>query len=288
MPSASAARLTCISAANSTCGAPKPRNAPFGGVLVRPRATRIRTLATSYGPPAWIVAARQHDRRERRVRAAVHDEVDVLGDDRAVASGCRSGGGSPPGGASSSRTGPRGGRRSSAPACPSAAPGAPHGARSSTGTPPCRRSRRRSPPGPPACARRRASSPRLQRLVHVVRALEAAVDGDPAVLARQRDHRVVLDVQLLLVADAVRRPRRSRGRLGQRGVDVALERARGRRRRRRDAAARTPAPSAPSASVTRRFASRSVSRSARRAGRPARPGGGSRRRAGRGSAGPRR
>ncbi len=27
-------RLTCISAANSVCGAPKPRNAPLGGVLV--------------------------------------------------------------------------------------------------------------------------------------------------------------------------------------------------------------------------------------------------------------
>ncbi len=34
IPSASAARLTCISAANSACGAPKPRNAPLGGVLV--------------------------------------------------------------------------------------------------------------------------------------------------------------------------------------------------------------------------------------------------------------
>ena len=52
---ASAARETCISAANSTCGAPKPRNAPFGGVLVATARDRIRTLATSYGPPAWIV-----------------------------------------------------------------------------------------------------------------------------------------------------------------------------------------------------------------------------------------
>ena len=38
MPSASAMRLTCISAANSVCGAPKPRNAPLGGVFVRHRA----------------------------------------------------------------------------------------------------------------------------------------------------------------------------------------------------------------------------------------------------------
>ena len=56
MPSASAARLTCISAANSDCGAPNPRNAPLGGVLVATARDRIRTLSTSYGPPAWIVA----------------------------------------------------------------------------------------------------------------------------------------------------------------------------------------------------------------------------------------
>ena len=52
---ASAARETCISAANSTWGAPKPRNAPLGGVLVATARDRIRTFATSYGPPAWIV-----------------------------------------------------------------------------------------------------------------------------------------------------------------------------------------------------------------------------------------
>jgi hypothetical protein len=44
----------------------------------------------------------------------------------------------------------------------------------------------------------------LHRLVDVVGALEAAVDRDAAVLARDRDHRVVLDVELLLVTDAVR------------------------------------------------------------------------------------
>ena len=55
MPSASATRVTCISAANSVCGAPKPRNAPLGGVLVATARDRIRTFATSYGPPAWIV-----------------------------------------------------------------------------------------------------------------------------------------------------------------------------------------------------------------------------------------
>ncbi len=43
-----------------------------------------------------------------------------------------------------------------------------------------------------------------ERLVHVVRALEGAVDRDPAVLAGHGDHRLRLDVQLLLVPDPVR------------------------------------------------------------------------------------
>ena len=47
----------------------------------------------------------------------------------------------------------------------------------------------------------------LHRLVDVVRALERAVDGDTPVLARDGDHRLVLDVELLLVADPVGRPR---------------------------------------------------------------------------------
>ena len=44
------------SAANSDCGAPKPRKAPLGGVLVATARDVMRTLGTSYGPPAWIVA----------------------------------------------------------------------------------------------------------------------------------------------------------------------------------------------------------------------------------------
>ena len=63
------------------------------------------------------------------------------------------------------------------------------------------------PPKPPpvsawmtrACQAERS----LERLVDVVRALQRAVDDDPAVLAGHGDHRVVLDVQLLLVADPV-------------------------------------------------------------------------------------
>ena len=49
----SAIRLSWVSAANSVCGAPKPRNAPFGGVLVRRRPGRMRTFGQRYGPPAW-------------------------------------------------------------------------------------------------------------------------------------------------------------------------------------------------------------------------------------------
>ena len=79
MSSRSAIRLSCISAANSVCGAPKPRKAPFGGVFVRVARARIRTFGQRYGPPAWS-AARQDDGRQGAVRAAVHDDLDVLGD----------------------------------------------------------------------------------------------------------------------------------------------------------------------------------------------------------------
>ena len=53
MPSASASRSIWTSAANSVCGAPNPRNAPFGGVFVRVARARIRTFGQRYGPPAW-------------------------------------------------------------------------------------------------------------------------------------------------------------------------------------------------------------------------------------------
>jgi hypothetical protein len=54
MPSRSAIRLRWISAANSVCGAPNPRKAPFGGVFVRVALARIRTFGQRYGPPEWI------------------------------------------------------------------------------------------------------------------------------------------------------------------------------------------------------------------------------------------
>ena len=81
----SAIRFSCVSAANSVCGAPKPRNAPFGRRVRPRRPARSRTFGQRYGPPAWSSAARQHDGRERAVRAAVHDDLDVLGDEPAVA-----------------------------------------------------------------------------------------------------------------------------------------------------------------------------------------------------------
>ena len=74
-------------------------------------------------------AARQDDRGQRAVRAAVHHDLDVLGDEPAVARSPRSGGGRSPGGAWSSRRGPRGGRRSSAPGGRPSRPGARRGAR---------------------------------------------------------------------------------------------------------------------------------------------------------------
>ena len=52
-PTASASRFRWVSAANSVCGAPNPRNAPFGGVFVRVTRERIRTFGQRYGPPAW-------------------------------------------------------------------------------------------------------------------------------------------------------------------------------------------------------------------------------------------
>ena len=54
MPSASAIRSRWVSAANSACGAPKPRKAPLGGVFVMAARARIRTFGQAYGPPAWM------------------------------------------------------------------------------------------------------------------------------------------------------------------------------------------------------------------------------------------
>ena len=97
----------------------------------------------------------------------------------------------------------------------------------------------------------------LERGVDVVRALERAVDGHAAVLARDRDHRVVLDVELLLVTDPVLALEDEVG--GREGrVGVAGGRARRRRRRGRTRADRRPRGVARSGRVTAWRAARSV------------------------------
>src|SRR5438876_2419783 len=56
IPSRSATCSTISSAANSDWGAPKPRNAPLGGVFVATARAWMGTLGQEYGPAAWIVA----------------------------------------------------------------------------------------------------------------------------------------------------------------------------------------------------------------------------------------
>ena len=96
-------RLSCISAANSVCGAPKPRNAPFGGVLVRDGAGR--GSGRSGSDTARPRGSRRATGRPASacVRAAVHHDLDVLRDQPAVARSRRCDAGRSPGGASSSR-----------------------------------------------------------------------------------------------------------------------------------------------------------------------------------------
>ena len=54
IPRRSATRSIWTSAANCVCGAPKPRNAPFGGVFVITTRPFTRTLSQRYGPLAWM------------------------------------------------------------------------------------------------------------------------------------------------------------------------------------------------------------------------------------------
>ena len=51
-PSVAAIFSMCSSAAKSVCGAPNPRNAPFGGVWVATALARTRTFGQVYGPVA--------------------------------------------------------------------------------------------------------------------------------------------------------------------------------------------------------------------------------------------
>ncbi len=52
MPSRRAAFSICRSYANVVCGAPKPRKAPCGGVLVATARPTTRTVSHLYGPAA--------------------------------------------------------------------------------------------------------------------------------------------------------------------------------------------------------------------------------------------
>ena len=198
----SAIRLRWVSAANSVCGAPKPRNAPFGGVLVRVARARMRTFGQRYGPPACERAAAEHDRRERAVRAAVHDDLDVLGDERAVA-----GDAGPVADDGRVALGRGGDVLVAVVDHPDRALGLAGEERRVQPD-----DRRELLLATEPAAGLRLDDPRrivvepeaaLERPVQVVRALERAGDGDAAALGRDGDHRVVLDVQLLLVADPV-------------------------------------------------------------------------------------
>ena len=66
------------------CGAPKPRNAPCGGTLVATARPRTRTFGQKVRPGRVDRAARQHDGRQRAVRTAVDDEIDLHREQLAV------------------------------------------------------------------------------------------------------------------------------------------------------------------------------------------------------------
>ena len=147
-------------------------------------------------------APRQDDRRERAVRAAVHHDLDVLGDEPAVVGHA--------GPVADDRRVALGRGRQVLVAVvdhPHRTPGLARQQRRVQ-----RDHRRVLLLATEPAAGLRLDDARLpivdaesalERGVDVVRALERAVDGDPAICRRDRDHRVVLDVQLLLVADPV-------------------------------------------------------------------------------------
>ena len=219
IPSVSASRLRCVSAANWTCGAPNPRKAPFGGVFVRVARAEMRTFGQRYGPPAWIAP------RDRTtgvsvqyappsmttsmscaIEPAVAGHAGPMADDRRVALRRRRDVLVPvvdhPDRAARLEREQRGVEADDRrvlllPAEPATGLGLDHAS--------LRVVDREAPP---------------QRGVDVVRALERAVDRDAAVVGRHRDHRVVLDVQLLLVTDPVLALEDEVGR-GERRVGIA-------------------------------------------------------------------
>ena len=173
-------------------------------------------------------AARQHDRRERAVRAAVHHDLDVLGDEHALAGDA--------GAVADDRRVALGRRRDVLVAVVDHADRLLGLAREQRRVEPDDRGELLLAAEPAAGlglddARRVVveTQAALERAVQVVRALERARDGDAAAVGRLGDHRVVLDVQLLLVADPVLALEDDVG-ARHRGVDVARSRSRRSRR----------------------------------------------------------
>ena len=70
-PTTCAMRSMCRSSANRLCGAPKPRNAPWGGALVATAFAEIRTLGQIVGAAGMNRSARKHHRGKCRVGPAV-------------------------------------------------------------------------------------------------------------------------------------------------------------------------------------------------------------------------
>ena len=174
----------------------------MGGVFVRVARARMRTFGQRYGPPRVERAAREHDRGERAVRAAVHDDLDVLGDEPAIAGDA--------GPMADDRRVALGRGRDVLVAVVDHPDGLLRLAREERGVQPDDRGELLLAAEPAAglgldhaggsVVEAEAA---LERRVQVVRALERARDGDAAALGRHGDHRVVLDVELLLVADAI-------------------------------------------------------------------------------------
>ena len=222
-PAAAATSSMCRSSANMLCGAPKPRNAPCGGVLVATARPRTRTFGQRYGPGRVNRAARQHDRRQRAVGAAVDREVDVHREQPAVARHRRAMAGARRDGAWSSPPCLRRGRRSSSPAARLPARAAPRAPAIIDGY-------SSLPPKPPPVSvwttrifsRRQAEQPG-ERLVDVVRALHRAPDGDAVLVVGDGAACRWLDVELLLRAGLVLAFDDDGGG-GEGGVDVRLSR----------------------------------------------------------------
>ena len=201
MPSASAMRSMCTSAANSVCGAPNPRNAPFGGVFVMTTRPLTRTWSQRYGPGGVQAPARQDDRAERAVGAAVHQHVDVHRRQAAVA---RHAGPVPDDGRVALG---RGQHVLGAVVDQLHRPARLQ--RQQAGVPGDHRRVLLLAAEPAAGLRlhdadlvRRQAQQHRERPVHVVRALQRAVHGDAAV-AGHGQHAVRLDVEVLLVAGPV-------------------------------------------------------------------------------------